>query len=323
MLTRWARKTEAWVAWLTGRADLSPVTGNFLVTLGRRVVKELKDDDASHLAAGVAYYAFFSLFPLLLGLLAIGGMVLTSDTLRGDLLAFATESLPGSREFVSENVEGLVHFRATIGMGAILGLLWSASAAFGAITRAVNRAWDVHEDRPFFIAKPQQIGMALGVGILFLLSASATSAIELLSDPSRDLEIPGRGFFLSLGLGHLALRGVPWAITLLIFLLVYRFLPNCKTYWQYVWPGAVVAAVLFEAGKSIFVWYLNNVASYSQVYGSVASIIALLSWMYFSAFILILGAEISSEYGRLHLGVERGVPLHRAGDARRKEDTIL
>ena len=148
--------------------------------------------------------------------------------------------------------------------------------------------------------------MALGVGVLFLLSSFSTAAIELLSNHSRGLGLFGQEFFLDVGLGNLALRAIPWVITLTVFLLLYRLVPNCKTYWRYVWPGAVVAAVLYEVSKGIFVWYLANVANYELVYGSLASMIVLLSWAYLSAFILILWAEISSEYGRMRSGVTRG-----------------
>ena len=284
----------------------SPIVNNSVVALGWRVFKELGDDDATHLSAGIAFYAVFSLFPLLLGLLAISGIVFNSVTLQEQLLAYVTESMPGSREFVSKNVEELVRFRGALGIGAILGLLWSASSVFGAISRAVNRVWDVDKNRPFYVAKPMHIIMALGVGVLFLLSSFSTAAIELLSNHSLGLGLSGQEFFLDLGLGNLALRAIPWVITLTVFLLLYRLVPNCKTYWRYVWPGAVVAAVLYEVSKGIFVWYLANVANYELVYGSLASMIVLLSWAYLSAFILILGAEISSEYGRMRSGVTRG-----------------
>ena len=264
------------------------------------------DDDATHLAAGVAYYAMFSLFPLLLGFLAVAGLVLKSEGVEQNFLDFVTENLPGSEQIVKDNVGQVVRFRGLLGITAFIGLLWAASAVFGAINRAVNRAWDIPKDPPFYIAKPRQMAMALGVGVLFLLSTSATSAIQVFTDPDRELGIPGQGFLLELGLGHLALRIVPWLMTLLIFLLVYRFLPNCKTYWRYIWPGAVVAAVLFEVGKGLFVWYLNNMATYDLVYGSLTSVMALLFWIYISALILILGAEISSEYGRMRLEEQRG-----------------
>ncbi len=294
----------------------SPFARNRLVILMWRVFQEMGDDDATHLAAGVAYYAIFSLFPLLLGLLFIVGLVVTSEGVQQNFVGFVTDNLPGSEQFVEDTLGEVIRFRGVLGAGALVGLLWSASGAFGAISRAVNRAWDVQQDRPFYIAKPRQIGMALVVGVLFLISTSATYAIELLSDS--DLGIPGQQAVLELGLAELAFRAVAWLITLSIFLLMYRFLPNCKTYWRYIWPGAVVAAVLIEIGKSLFLWYLNNLASYNQ-FGSLASVMILLFWIYVSSLIVILGAEISSEYGRMQRGVERGVLLH---PRRRGEDDL-
>ena len=277
----------------------------------------MRDDDATHLAAGVAYYAIFSLFPLLLGFLAVAGLVLKSEGVEQNFLDFVTENLPGSERIVKENVGQVVRFRGVLGIAAIIGLLWTASAVFGAINRAVNRAWNIRRDRPFYLAKPRQMAMALAVGVLFLLSTSATSAIQVLTDPDRELGLPGQGFLLELGLRHLVLRVVPWVMTLLIFLMVYRFLPNCTTYWRYIWPGAVVAAVLFEVGKSLFVWYLNNIATYDQVYGSLTSVMALLFWIYISALILILGAEIGSEYSRIRLGEQRGAAPATPGEGGR------
>ena len=301
-------RTKAWTA-------SNPLIRNRFTTLALRVVREMRDDDATHLAAGVAYYAMFSLFPLLLAFLAVAGLVLKSEGVEQNFLDFVTDNLPGSEQIVKENVGQVVRFRGLVGIGAFVGLLWAASAVFGAINRAVNRAWNIRKDAPFYKAKPRQLAMALGVGILFLLSTSATSAIQVFTD--RDLGIPGQVFLLEIGLGHLALRVVPWAMTLLIFLMVYRFLPNCKTYWRFIWPGAVVASVLFEAGKSLFVWYLNNIAIYDRVYGSLTSVMALLFWIYISALILILGAEICSEYARMRSQEEGGAaPEHLVTEGR-------
>ena len=310
MLYQWQASGKRWAqrAW-AGLKD-SPFVPNLPFLLAWRVAKEMADDDATHLAAGVAYYALFSLFPLLLGLLAISGQVLASGSLEESFTSYVTGYLPGSEELVSKNVSDVVQLRGVLGIGAVIGLLWSASAVFGAISRAINRAWDVPRDRPFYIAKPLQLLMSLVVGAIFLISTSATSAIEFLSDPSRDLGIPGQGFVLSLGLAHVALRVLPWGLNFLLFLLVYRIVPNCKTYWRYVWPGAMVAAVLFEFAKGLFIWYLDNLASYQQIYGALTSVMVLLLWIYLSALILILGAEISSEYGRIRAGVDRGALIH-------------
>ncbi len=281
-----------------------PLVQSKPVQLAWRVIQEMRNDDATHLAAGVAYYAIFSLFPLILGFLAISGVFLESAGLQRKFLSFVTDNLPGSETFVLGHIEGLVRFRGALGIGALLGLFWAASAVFGAISRAVNRAWDIQQDRPFYIAKPRQLGMALGVGLLFLLSLSASSAIQLLI--SWDLGIPGQVLFLDAGFGQVAWRAIPWLMTFAIFLMIYRFLPNCKTYWRYVWLGAAIAAALFEVGKNLFVWYLAAYANYEQVYGPLASVMIFLLWAYASSLILILGAEISSEYERIH---------HPQGDA--------
>ena len=306
MLPWWPQLSKQRIERIRAWLARSRLARNRPVILMWRVIQEMAADDATHLAAGVAYYAIFSLFPLLLGLLFIVGLVGTSEEVKQDFVGFVTDNLPGSERFVEDTLEGVVRFRGVLGIGALIGLLWSASAVFGAISRAVNRAWDVHQDRPFYIAKPRQIGMALVVGILFLLSSSATYSIELLTEPASG--IPGQQVFL-----ELAFRAVSWLMTLSIFLLMYRFIPNCKTYWQYIWPGALVASVLLEIGKTIFLWYLNNLASYDQ-FGAMASVMILLLWIYVSSLIVILGAEISSEYGRMQRGVERGVllqPLRR------------
>ena len=275
-----------------------------------RVFKELGDDDATHLAAGVAYYAMFALFPLILAVLAIAGTLLDSSGQQENFVNFVTDNLPGSKGFVEDNLREVIKFRSVLGLGAVVGLLWSASAGMGAVARGVNRAWDVHRNRPFYVAKPLQIMMALAVGVLFLLSTLLTSAIELITDPRRDWGLPGQDFLLDLGIASLALRVAPFLINMVIFLLLYYFAPNCKTYWRYVWPGALIAAILFEVAKGIFIWYLDNLATYDQVYGSVTSVMSLLLWMWVSALILIMGAEISSEYGRMKEGVDRGQLIH-------------
>lgn len=278
--------------------------------LSWRVFKELGDDDATHLAAGVAYYAMFGLFPLILAILAIGGVLLNTTEQQEDFVNFVTDNLPGSKGFVEDNLREVIRFRSALGIAAIAGLLWSASAGMGAVARGVNRAWDVHRNRPFYVAKPLQIMMALAVGVLFLLSTFLTSAIEVITDPRRNWSLPGQDILLDMGIANLALRIAPLLINMAIFLLLYYFAPNCKTYWRYVWPGALVAAILFEIAKGIFIWYLDNLATYDQVYGSVTSVMSLLLWMWVSALILILGAEISSEYGRMKEGVDRGQLIH-------------
>ena len=274
------------------------------VRLVTRVIQELGDDDASHMAASVSYYAILSLFPLVLGLSAIIGIVANSSSRQEEIIEFIVGFLPGSEAFVRDSVAGVVRFRSALGAASVLGLLWTGSAVFGAITRAVNRAWDVQRDPPFYKNKPRQMAMALGVAFLFAFSVSTTSFFQW----ATSIEIGGKTLESLLGGAVLAgiLKMPAFLISFAIFAVIYKILPNTKTYWRFIWLGALVAGVLFEGGKNLFLWYLQNFAQYDQLYGSVASVIILMVWAYFSAFILILGAEIASEFGRLRLGIERG-----------------
>ncbi len=270
------------------------------VQLVVRTVQELGADDASHMAAGVAYYGIFSLFPLLLGLIALLGMFLPSEEVQEKLFDFFHRNLPGSVDLLERNIEDVIHLRGALGILSLVGLFWAGSAVFGAVGRAVNRAWDVHQDRPFLKRKLRDLAMAMGIGLLFLLSLGGTAAFAILNR----VDVTVLGAAVNFG-G----RFVAFFFSFAIFLFIYKFLPNTKTFWRYVWPGALLAAILFEIAKGLFVFYLSHFADYESVYGSVGSVIVLLFWIYISAFILILGAEFSSEYGRLREGVSRGVTL--------------
>ncbi len=284
--------------WQPLRARLMQVRAVELVV---RTIQELGADDATHMAAGVAYYAILSLFPLIIGLVAVLGLFLSSERIKAEVIDFFEQNLPGLTEvFETYVAEQASDWGAALGVLALIGLFWSASAMFGAITRAVNRAWDVHRDRPFYIRKARDLGMALGTGFLFLVSVSATSVFSII----RNLELPLASTAADIGARLFALL-----VSFSVFLIIYKLVPNTKTYWRYIWPGALLAAVVFEAGKSLFVLYLDRFADYGSAYGNLGSIIALLVWIFVSALILIVGAEFSSEYGRICHGCSRGVPI--------------
>ncbi len=260
-------------------------------------------DDATHLAAGVAYFAIFSIFPILLGFMAIGGMILNEEAARQEFLQVVTNILPGTDEFidtiipvVEHNVETLVAVRGPLGLISLVAILWSSTAVFAAISRAVDRAWDIPYNRPYFIAKGRQVIMVLAMGVPLLLSTIATSITSSLSGLTRFNFLDG---WLGGEFTGLILLAVDWGMIFLVFLVAYRFVPNTKTHWRYVWLGAIVAAVLFLSGRHIFIWDLGNWARYDTIYGPVSSIMVFLFWTYLSALILVLGAEISSEYERL------------------------
>ena len=276
----------------------------FVVELTIRVFREMSEDDLTHMAAGVAYYALFSLFPLVIGMITVFSYFLEPEQIQANISGAIGGFLPGSEQFVQDNIEGILNIRSALGLFSFLGLLWSGSAMMGALDRAINRAWDIHNDRPFYIGKPRHILMVISVGIMFPISMSSAAVVRTAQELP-NLNFPVVGFVIA-NMGYIILQGMSFVLMLVIFLMMYKMVPNTKTYWRYVWPGALVAAVLFETSKNLFILYLEQFASYQNVYGSVAPVIVLLFWAYVSSFIVLMGAELCSEYERLKHNVERG-----------------
>jgi membrane protein len=266
------------------------------VQLISTTAKEFSDIDGAHKAAAVAYYAVLSIFPLLLGLIALFGFFLPSINIQDELLKFVGNNIPGATDILKQNITSIIKLRSIVGVLSIAVLFWSGSTMFSAISLAINRAWDIRRFRPFYIRKASEMGMAFSTGILFLLSLGASAIISILS---RVLSLPAG----DLTMVHIGSRLIAFLLMLAVFLLLYKFVPNTKTCWRYVWQGALFSAILFEIARTLFIVYLENFANYQLIYGSISSIIVFLVWIYYSAFILILGAEFSFQYGRTRCSV--------------------
>jgi membrane protein len=264
------------------------------VQLIYRTVEKLGDIDATHRAASVAYYAFLSIFPLLLGLIALFGFFLPSVNMQDELLNFVGNNIPGATNILKQNIDSIIELRGAMGLLSIVVFLWGASSMFSAISIAINRAWDIGRyRRSLSIRKASELGMVLGIGILFLLSLGISTIISILPGV---FDLPEANLIIV----DVCSRLAAFLMILAVFLLLYKLIPNTKTYWRYIWPGALLAAILFEIARTLFVYYINNIANYQLIYGSIASIIVLLVWIYYSAFIMILGAEFTFQYGRMH-----------------------
>jgi membrane protein len=269
---------------------------NSVVQLMARTAQGSGNHDASQRAAGIAYYSLLSLFPLLLGLIAIFGFLLPSFNLQDALLKLVGNNFPGATDILRQNIVSIIELRGAMGALSIVLLFWSASAMFGAINLAINRVWEIRVYRPFFIRKASELAMVLSTGMLFFLSLGASAVISILRGV---LDLPIEKVMV-LEAGS---RLFAFLLILAIFLLLYKLIPNTKTHWRDIWPGALFAAILFEVARTLLVFYLGRFANYQLIYGSLASIIALLVWIYYSAYILVLGAEFTFQYGRRRYAV--------------------
>lgn len=265
--------------------------------LVKKVVRGFMDDDCPFLASAISYYALFSLFPLLLGLISILGFVLGTSRVKEESMNVVQAYLPGAVDLVRENVEQVVAARQTIGVVATLGFIWSAASVFSATRKSLNVVWNVQRSRPLLHQKALELGMVLATGFFLLLSISLSAFLRII----RALQVPMYGFRpLDHALLWTALEMLlPLVFTFCIFLLVYRVVPNAHVAWREAATGALVAAPLFEIAKYGFVLYVDSLGRYELVYGSVGAVISLLMWAYVSGIVLLVGAEVASRYGQI------------------------
>jgi membrane protein len=256
------------------------------------------------MAAAISYYALFSLFPLLIFMVSIFGIFLQSGSLQEDLIDEVLEFIPltsdEGRNEVRDAIGAIAGISIPLSIVGLLGLAWSASAMFGAIRTSLNIAWDIETSRHFVKQKLLDLGMVAGVGVFFLLSVGTTGLLRTTQEASSDILGP-----LSSNTAFLW-RAIPYLMPAIFsfgaFMVLYRFVPNAPIKIGDVWSGALIAAIFFEIIKNGFSFYLANFGRYDVIYGSLGAVVALLFWMYLSAVILLLGAEVASEYPRVKSG---------------------
>ena len=267
------------------------------VRLAVETRKGYSDHAVSLMAAGVAYYWMLTIIPLTIALIAILGLFLPSETVQQIILDFFESFFPGSIDWLEENIEDLRRLSGTAGVVALIGLIWAGSAFFGAINRAINRAWGISKDRPYHMRKLRDLGMVLGIVVLMLMSTGSSTLLSILTQS--DISLPHGSLGVVFGL-------FSFLAVLAVFLLIYRYIPNTRVLWRYVWPGALVAAIAFEIAQILFAIYLTNWANYENIYGLFASFIIILLWFYISALIVIIGAELSAQYSRMRYRTDTG-----------------
>lgn len=247
-------------------------------------VSQIKRDDATLMAAGVAYYAVLSLFPLTLLLLSILSLFADSASSRANLENFFGAYLPDSVGFVDQIADQDLSITGIVGVAGFIGLIWSGTAMMSALSKAVNRAFGISSNQPFYKDRPLSILLGLGIIAAFALSLFGSAAIESVSQ--FNVPLIGRQTWV-----QVFARFIPFGVTMATFTLVYRVLPRVNANWNHILPSALLATVLFELAKVLFLVYLNRGASF-EIYGGMALLVVLMVWSYFSAFVVLVGAEL-------------------------------
>ena len=276
----------------------------------KRTFTEFRDDNLTDWAAALTYYGIVALFPALIALVSILGLIGQSATkpLLDNLGSFA----PGPAHQILENaLNGLTQSRGGAGILFAVGLagaLWSASGYIGAFIRASNAIWDVEEGRPIWRVVPLRLFVTIVMVILLAASAVAVVVTGPLADRVGKL----------LGIGGAAVTTwdiAKWPLLVLVvsvmFSILYYASPNVRQPgFRWVTPGGIVAVIAWMVASAAFGLYVANFGSYNKTYGSLGAIIIFLVWLWISNVAILFGAELNAEIVRGRQ-IEAGQPAER------------
>jgi membrane protein len=264
----------------------------------KRTVSQFSEDKLSTWAAALTYYAVLSIFPMLLALVSVLGVIGPSAT--QPLIDNLSSVAPGpAKDILTNALTSLQSSQGASTLALIVGLaaaIWSASGYIGAFMDAANAVWDAPEGRPIWKRIP--LRLAVTVVLLFLLAASAL-AVVLTGPLARSA-----GDIVGLGDTFVTVWGIAkWPLLVLVVSFMISLLfwagPNVKQPgFPWVTPGGLLAVVLWIVASLLFALYVANFASYNKVYGSLGGVIVFLIWLWITNLIILLGAEFNSELER-------------------------
>lgn len=285
-----------------------------LPRLAKQVWEEVGRDQVEVMAGGVAFFATLSLFPAVVALVLVYGLVAEPAALEGQLTWLALSLVPSARDVLSDSLRLAAQDRTSFGVGALVALglaVYGASRATNALLIAVQAAYDDDELRGFF----SQLRINLIFTAVPLIGTAALLASAALA--------PGALERLGLGQGVISavllLRWpLIWIGCFLGLLVLYRFAPQKKVREQqpFTWPGALLATLLWTLASTGFGFYTVKVDSYDGSYGSAAAFAVFMTWLYLSALAVMIGAEFNSELGK-QLGTGATAPARDESRAAR------
>jgi membrane protein len=272
----------------------------------RRSVREFQDDNLTDWAAALTYYGVLAIFPALLVLVSVLGLIGESAT--QPLIDNLGEVAPGpAQEILTNALENLQGSQGAAGFAFVVGLvlaLWSASGYVAAFMRASNSIYDIEEGRPIWKTLPLRVGLTVA---LLALVAITAAGVVLTGGIARELgDVIGVGD-TAVTVWQIAKWPVLLLIVSFIFALLYWAAPNVQhPRFRWISPGGVLAVIGWIIASIAFAFYVANFGSYNKTYGALAGPIVFLLWLWISNICILLGAEFNAELERGR-AIERGM----------------
>jgi membrane protein len=272
------------------------LSGGSWLAAGRRTLREFKEDFLQDRAAALTYYGVLSIFPGILVLLSLLGLLGQSST--QSLVTNLTNAAPSSVRTIIRNAISNLQGSHGAGLVAVVGILlalWSTSGYVAAFMRASNAIYDVPEGRPAWKTLPTRLGVTVVLMVLMVVSAVMVVVTGGLA----------RHVGQVLGIGSAAVTAWDIAKWPVLFILVcimigvlYWTSPNARHGFRWIGPGAVIAVVIWLIASGLFALYVANFGHYNKVYGTISSMIIFLIWLWITNIAILLGAEFNAELER-------------------------
>ncbi|RMF96679.1 MAG: YihY/virulence factor BrkB family protein [Candidatus Schekmanbacteria bacterium] len=261
----------------------------------RTAIKNTLKNEGTTRAAALAFYAFFSLFPLILIFFSVLGFLIDSPEIKQNAQNFFADLFPTIKPSIIKTINYSVELKQKLGIIGLVILIWPAVYFFTALEEAVNKAWKVQSERHFIKKKLLSVVLMFITGFILLISISATSILMLVSKIPIISDILGK----IVPLQDLTNIVLTFLTAFLLFLSFYKFLPNTFVTFREILTGTIITTILWVILLYCYILFVTSYfTDYQILFGPVATLIATLGWLYISCAIIIIGAEFCSEYAR-------------------------
>jgi membrane protein len=285
---------------LAGRA----IGGLRLIGLAAwRGIWELYNSEGLTHAASIAYYALLSLFPFLLLVISILGMLTADTSDRDAVVRFVFRYFPRQFDFMTGQLDAFRGQTLRFGVGGLLALTWASLGVFNAVSSAIDHAWGVERRRSFLMHRFVSFLMMVSAGAIFIV-ALILASLARVAETSWFWDLVSQSPWLV----WLSAVSADYGATLLLICcvaLLFYFIPNTEMRFRWVWPGAILTGLLWRGALSAFSWYARDMARWNAVHGSIATVVVFLFWVYISAVVLLYGVEMTAAYARLQAAARK------------------
>ncbi|MCX5996195.1 MAG: YihY/virulence factor BrkB family protein [Chloroflexi bacterium] len=267
------------------------IKNNRVISLLWTTAQDFSSDNGNLMASAVAYSLLFSLFPFALAAISVSGFLMSSAEVENQIITAMGNLIPVARNLITGTLETVIKTREVTGVIAVLALIWSALSFFDALRNSLNSAWGLPNSQTYIKGRLINITMLVLAVVAMIAFTWLTTSLHYMHEADMRYGI------IKLTRNNMFTRVIFMLLSAVmaygVTLFLYRFIPSHRPKWKHIWLGALLATIGFEAVRYAFVWYVKNFGQYNLVYGPIGSVIALLMFIYLTAWVLLFFAKFS------------------------------